>query len=143
MIFHRSDLIEKKVTRVRTAKKIQDKYLNLEYDKDVVILRILDSKKENFKLGNLYSERFEVKNCITDPEVEILMIINKGDYNKFSRTSNVKASNFASQNYKIRNIKNTGIMEAFFDDVDELIKALKDHKRVKGKDHYTIYDLVK
>lgn len=145
LLFKRKDLINNKTERSRTSKKIEGAYLNLDYDKPVLIIRIIDSKKEKFELGNLYKERYQVYNVITNPEIEMLMIVHAGDYSKYTnKHSDKKPSDYAATEYKIKGIKKSGTMRSFFkNDIDALIAAIKDHKACKGKGHATIADLLK
>lgn len=148
LLFSRDHIIGKtrgKVTRTRKARKIESEILSYDFDKDVVIFRIVDSKNEKFELGNLYKERHDVINYVTNPEIEILMIINCGDLSKYARKySHQKPSEYAKEQYKIKHIKSKGTFYDFFKgDIDSLINAIKEHKSKKGKGHLTIDDLIK
>lgn len=55
LIFKRESLIEKDLSKVGRKATDVEKFLNLDFDKEVVILRVLDSRKENFRLNNLKS----------------------------------------------------------------------------------------
>lgn len=66
LLFTREQLVEKKITRIRPAKGIEKKFLSLDYgNKSVVIFRIIDSSNEQFKLSNLYKDRYDVCDYIT------------------------------------------------------------------------------
>ena len=148
LLFSRDDLIGKtrgKVTRTRKAKRIESEILSYDFDKEVVIFRIVDSKNEKFKLGNLYKERHDVINYITNPEIEVLMITKCGDLDKYTKKfSHQKPSEYAKAYYKVKNIKSQGTFCDFFEgDINLLNEALKEHKSKKGKGHLTIYDLLK
>ena len=58
LIFPSSDVVD--ITRKRKASDIQSDYLGFEYDWPVCILRVLDSPREQFRLGRLYASRFPV-----------------------------------------------------------------------------------
>lgn len=145
LLFKRTDLIGKKTERSRTSRIIESLYLNLDYDKPVYIIRIIDSKKEKFELSKLYKDRFKIYNIITNPEIEMLMIIQNGDYLQYTnKHSDKKPSEYACVEYKIKKIKQRGTMKIFFNDkVDELIACIMQHKSCKGKGHLTIADLLK
>lgn len=144
LIFTRNDLIDKKCTRDRQAKKIQDRYLSYDHEKEVVVLRIIDRVGDKFKLGKLFVDRFDVLNIITNPEIEILMILHRGDYQEYiKKGSKMKPSLYAKSNYSEMNIKTKGSVKDFFGDINSLIGALEEHKKRYGKDHLTLYDLVK
>lgn len=81
LVFSEADVVD--VTRLRKASDIQDSYLNLDYDWPVCIVRVLDSRKERFKLGNLYAGRFPVVSYVTHPEIEVLAIIREGSWRRW------------------------------------------------------------
>ena len=145
LLFSREDLIYKKITRLRTAKKIENEFLNLDYDKPVVIFRVLDSTKEVFQLGKLYKDRFDVCDYITNPEIEILMVIDAGDLDSYTKKfSRFKPSDYLSNTYKIKGIKKSGMIREFFNgDIERLILSIREHKSKKGKKHLTLFDLLK
>lgn len=74
LIFNRDQVIDKALTRIRQARKIESSFLNRDFAKEVVILRIIDSRREKFNLGKLYRERFSVYDILTTPEIEMLMV---------------------------------------------------------------------
>lgn len=78
LIFSRDDLLDSKVLRCRNAKIFEDKYLGKGFSKKIVVYRILDSRREEFKLRKVYKSKIEVINVITAPEIEMLIII-QGD----------------------------------------------------------------
>lgn len=57
LVFPESDVVA--VTRLRKSPDIQNKFLNYDYDWPVCVVRVLDSRKERFKLGNLYGGRMK------------------------------------------------------------------------------------
>ena len=59
----------------RDAPTFQKKYLRMSLEKKIVLFRVLDSRRENFRLGVAYRDKVSVKNVITAPEIEILSII--------------------------------------------------------------------
>jgi hypothetical protein len=148
LLFSREQLVYKKITRIRSVKEIENKFLNLDYeDKSVVIFRIIDSRNEKFTLGNLYRDRFDVINYNTNPEIEILIIIEMGDLQKYTNQSGknkLKPSEYATRQYKIKKIKQSGTFADFFDnDIDSLVNSIREHKSKLGKGHFTICDLLK
>jgi len=148
LLFSREQLVYKKITRTRPVKEIEKKFLNLDYgDKSVVIFRIIDSRNEKFNLGNLYKNRFDVYNYITNPEIEILMIIKMDDLQKYTNNSGKnkpKPSEYATIQYKLKKIKQSGTIVDFFDnDIESLIDSICEHKSKIGKGHLTIWDLLK
>ena len=146
LIFTREDLIDCKLIRTRKAEKIQEDYLNFAFEKPLVILRVLDSKSEGFKLGKAYQERYKdrIINIITSPEIEILMIIHKGDYSKYTnkRKSKMKPSEFCKIEYGLPGIKRGGMVREFFGGVDALVNSINEYARVTKTEGYTLKDLI-
>ncbi len=115
LIFKKESLLGGKVERTRTAKKITGMYLNQDYAKEVNILRILDSRKENFKLGKIYIDKFPVYNIYTRPEIEMLIIISKGHYQKFSqRATNEKPSEYCKRVFNMGDVKSQAFIRQYF-----------------------------
>jgi|LGOV01.1.fsa_nt_gb hypothetical protein len=54
LVFSRDQLVRKKVHRRMSVRKVEDKFLNFDYGKTVVILRIIDSAREKFNLRKVY-----------------------------------------------------------------------------------------
>lgn len=50
LCFSRASLIDKGCTQVRSGEKIAEKFLRMEMEKDIVIVRVLDRAKERFVL---------------------------------------------------------------------------------------------
>lgn len=44
----------------------------------ISVVRILDSRRENFKLSRAYRDKVDVINIITAPEIEMLIIFSEG-----------------------------------------------------------------
>ena len=65
------------------------------YGRDSVI-RILDSRREEFRLSKAYEQKIDVVNVITAPEIEMLIIHAEGAYDQFKR-SGKKQANFVKQ----------------------------------------------
>lgn len=53
LIFEREEILEEKVIRCREGKKFEEKYLRKGFADKISVIRILDSRRENFKLSNL------------------------------------------------------------------------------------------
>lgn len=94
LVFPSSNLVG--ITRLRKATRIQEKYLNYDYDWPVCILRVLDSPREKFSLRKLYRDRFKVYSIYTRPEIEILIIIREDNWDSWKR-SGIKPSEYCTQ----------------------------------------------
>ena len=73
--FTRDDLLEEELLRCRSPKKFEEQYLRKGFTEQITILRILDSRRENFNLSKAYIHKIKVINVITAPEIEMLIIV--------------------------------------------------------------------
>lgn len=144
LIFARDDLLEGEPLRCRSAKNFEEQHLRKGFTEKITVLRILDSRRERFKLSKPYEHKIEVINIITAPEIEMLVILNEGKYNEYKR-SGKKPSDFCKTNLKYPNVKSTDFLEKYFADVNALIAAIKEYKRVSNipNGEYTLFDLLK
>ncbi len=143
LIFTREDLINNKIHKRECVERIQEKYLGLSYEKPVVIIRIIDSIKEQFKLTKAYKDRYKVYSAATNPEIEILIILDQGALDEYTKKKSTnKPSTYCKEMLGLRNVKSKTFMNEYFTDVEKLIQSIKMHKKSFGRDHLTIYDLL-
>ena len=144
LLFERDSLVQKKVHKRVAAKIVQDQFLNLDYDKGVIILRIIDSRSEKFNLGKLYKDKFQVLSINTTPEIEILVIITEEDIDEFNKVkSTEKPSEFCKRKYRYKDIKTGEFVNRYYSDLSKLLDAIQKHKSSYGKECLTISDLLK
>ena len=60
LIFSRDDMIEEEVIRYREGKKFEEKYLRKGFMDKISVIRILDSRRENFKLSKAYAGKVDL-----------------------------------------------------------------------------------
>lgn len=96
MIFKREEMIEEEVLRCREGKKFEQKYLRKGFKDKISVIRILDSRHENFKLSKAYADKVDVINVVTAPEIEMLIIFNE-DNIKNSRNLRKNPAVFAKK----------------------------------------------
>ncbi len=111
LVFPAVDVVE--VTRKRKASDIQADFLGFDYDWPVCIVRVLDSRKERFRLGNLYADRFPVASVVTHPEMEVLAIIREGEWDRWRRTKK-KPSDFCKQDLCMKGIKSEIFLSGYW-----------------------------
>lgn len=87
MIFKREEMIEEEVLRCREGKKFEQKYLRKGFKDKISVIRILDSRHENFKLSKAYADKVDVINVVTAPEIEMLIIFNEDKYKEFKKSA--------------------------------------------------------
>lgn len=93
LIFNREEMLEERVIRCRSAKRFEERYLRKGFDEQISVIRILDSRREEFRLSKAYEQKIDVVNVITAPEIEMLIIHAEGAYDQFKR-SGKKPSEF-------------------------------------------------
>lgn len=141
LCFSREDLVFEKLTRARTGKDIADKFLNLDYKQDVVILRILDRPKEKLKLPKAYQERFSVYDVCTPREIEMLIIVNEEKWVEYKRVERTyKPSDYCKTELRMANVKNKEFIADYFRDIDKLINTIHKYTRLAQK-HPGVYQL--
>lgn len=145
LIFSWENLLSGEIIMKRDAKSFQDEYLRMDMDKKVVIYRILDSRRENFKLSPAYADKVIVYNVVTAPEIEMLYIISEGKYKDFKKSGCQKPSDYCKQVLKKKEIKKKEFVKNYFKDIHHLMKVLKEYKSIAKvrKGEMTIYDLLK
>ena len=144
LIFTWDDLLEGEILRCRGAKKFEEQHLRKGFTEKITVLRIFDSRRENFKLSKAYAGKIDVVNIITAPEIEMLVIFAEGQYNEYKK-SGKKPSIFCKENLKYSDVKNTPFVEEYFSDMDVLIAAIREYKRVSNiqRGEYALADLLK
>lgn len=143
LIFQKEDLLEESPILCRNGKKFEETYLRRQFDDKISVIRILDSRRENFKLSKAYQSKVDVINVITAPEIELLIILNEGKYREFSK-SGKKPSDFCKMNLKMPDVKAYTFVKDYFSDHKELISAIKKYAEItkKRKDEYRLLDLL-
>lgn len=143
-------LLEDGPIRVRSAEEFCERYLGNDFEGKVEVYRILDSRSEKFnfktrKSAKIYEEKLNIHNVITAPEIEVLIIISEGEYDKFLR-SGLKPSVFCKSNLKIKQVKTYNYIKDYFYDYNILLEAIKLYHQKKKKKldtEKTLYDLLK
>ena len=144
LIFEREEMLDEAVIRCRDGKTFENRYLRKGFKEMVSIIRILDSRKENFKLSKAYERKVDVINVITAPEIEMLIIFNEDKYNEFKK-SGKKPSIFCKENLKMPNVKSYDFVENYFGNPKILVQAIKKYNEMSKirKGEYTLLDLLK
>lgn len=85
----------------------------------------------------------DVKNVVTAPEIEMLIICNEGKYKEFKKTGE-KPSVYCKSKLKYKNVKNYDFIREYFSDMNVLISAFHEYRRVSKvhKDEKTLWDLL-
>ena len=129
LIFSKRELLDQELLKCRNARHFEDRYLGKRFDSKISVYRILDSRREDFKLRKAYVNKVDVINVITAPEIEILVIIKENKYSDYEKyKSKLKPSEYCTQNLKRGDVKSKDFLMDYFNDVDELVKVIKQYK---------------
>ncbi len=144
LIFREGDLLDGKIIRCRDGKTFEQRYLRKGFSNTITILRILDSRREKFRLSKGYIDKIDVINIITAPEIEMLMICNEQKYNAFKK-SGKKPSEYCKTDLGFSNVKSYDFVKNYFKDVDKLLMSIHEYRRLSNipKGEYTLNDLLK
>ena len=63
LIFNREEMLEECVIRCRSAKRFEERYLRKGFDEQISVIRILDSRREEFRLSKAYEQKIDVVNA--------------------------------------------------------------------------------
>lgn len=145
LIFDREQLIDESVFPRTSVKEFERRYLRAEYDQGIIILRIIDSRSEKFKLSNVYTCQVEVINVITSPEIEMLIIVGQNKYDDFCKSNYKKPSDYCKSVLNLKNVKSPKFITEYFENPEFLVECIKKYNRVhkKKKNEATLYDLLK
>lgn len=130
LIFSREKMLEEEILRCREGKKFEQKYLRKSFNGKISVIRVLDSRNENFKIGKAYQHKVDIIDIITAPEIEMLIIFAENKYTQFMKTGK-KPSDFCTQDLRMPNVKKYEFVYEYFSDVTLLITAIKEYHRVK------------
>ena len=144
LIFTWDDLLDGEILRCRNAKKFEEQHLRKGFTDRITVLRVLDSRREEFKLSKAYASKIDVVNVITAPEIEMLVIFTEGKYEEYKK-SKKKPSAFCKEDLRIADVKSTHFVESYFADINVLIKAIREYQRVSRiqRGEYALADLLK
>ena len=129
LIFSREEMIEEEVIRCREGKKFEEKYLRKGFMNKISVIRILDSRRENFKLSKAYANKVDVINVITAPEIEMLIIFNEDKYKEFKK-SGKKPSGFCKEDLKMAEVKSYDFVNDYFSNPTVLVAAIKKYNEL-------------
>lgn len=110
LIFSRDDLLEGEILKTRKGKDFETRYLKKDFSGKITVYRILDSRRENFKISKAYQHKVEVVNVITAPEIEMLIICNEGKYQDFEKKKGMSPSEYCKSILKMKNVKSVSFV---------------------------------
>ncbi len=145
LLFNREQMIEESVLPRTSVKEFERRYLRMAFDQKILILRVIDSRREEFNLSKAYRCQVDVINVITAPEIEILVIASKKKYNEYCRSGIKKPSDYCKSILGIKNVKSPSFIREYFADSSFLIDSIKEYHRVHKQKNTeaSLYDLLK
>ena len=128
-------------TRLRKAKDIRDAFLGLDYqmgnNSELVLARIVDVNPGRFSLPSLYKDRVIVRDFVTQPEIEMLMILREGAFQRWSnyraRGKQLLPSEFCSRELGYRGLKSERFLRGYWNDPDEIVNCIREYHSCVGK----------
>lgn len=99
LIFNREQMIDERVLPRTSVREFERRYLRMAYDQKILILRVIDSRREEFNLREAYRCQVDVINVITAPEIEILIIASRKEYDEYCRSGIKKPSDYCRNVY--------------------------------------------
>lgn len=130
LLFSREEMLDEKVIRCRNAKRFEERYLRKGFDDRISVIRILDSRREDFRLSKVYEHKVDVINVITAPEIEMLIIYSEGVYEKFKRFGK-KPSEFCKTVLRMHDVKSYDFVRGYFNNPQKLIYSIKEYRRTE------------
>lgn len=142
LCFERSDLLDEEIITCRNARAFENRYLRKSFNKDITVIRILDSRREVFKLSKAYEGKVSVINVVTAPEIEMLIILNENKYDHYKKL-NMKPSEYCKAVLKYKSVKSYDFVRKYFSDIDALVNAIERYAKVTKprKGEYTLKDI--
>lgn len=144
LIFSREEILEEEVIRCRDGRIFEEKYLRKGFPDKISVIRVLDSRRENFKISKAYEYMVDVVNVITAPEIEMLIIFNENKYKEYKK-SYKKPSEFCKTDLKMMNVKSYKFVKEYFSNPSVLVSAIKKYHEMSKirKGEYTLLNLLK
>ena len=144
LIFKREQLLEESVLPRTSVKEFERRYLRMAFDQKIIILRVIDSRGEEFNLSKAYRCQVEIINVITAPEIEMLIIASQKKYDEYKRSGVKKPSDYCKNVLGIKNVKSPKYIKEYFSDSDYLIDSIKEYNRVhkQKNNEASLYDLL-
>lgn len=145
LIFKREQLIDENVLPRTSVKEFERRYLRMAYDNKIVILRVIDSRGEEFRLSKPYRCQVEIINVITAPEIEMLIIASQNKYDAYCRSGIKKPSDYCKNILGLKRVKSPGFIKEYFENPDFLVESIREYHRLhrQKNSEASLFDLLK
>lgn len=143
LVFKRTDMLDDKVIRTRSGEIFEKRYLRKSYRNRISIIRILDSRREEFRISRAYIPLVDVINIITAPEIEMLIIHSEQVCESFKK-SRLKPSEYCVSKLHITNVKSYDFVRDYFDDTTKLLTSIFRYRQKANipEGEHTLMDLL-
>lgn len=134
-------------TTARSAKDLQRDFMDVAYPHGLMIVRVVDVNPGNFKLPKLYRERAIIRDVITRPEIESLVLVREGAYKDWYQhgKSTMMPSQWCVQRLGMKEVKGQEFLESYWHDADVLVEIIREYTRLLGgnkNDQLNLADLL-
>lgn len=149
LIFTRDQMInDGEIIPRANAEDFQKRYLRVAYEDKLFILRVIDSRGENFplKLKAPYDNQVEVIKVITAPEIEMLIIASEDKLKEYNKVKSKKTpSDFCKEDLGYKTVKSQAFVRDYYSDSQKLVDSIQKyhhiHRQKPGE--LSLYDLLK
>lgn len=141
LIFSRDEILEREVITIRSCKRFEEKHLKFKMGRRLEVYRVLDSTNGKFKLK--YKDAV-VHDILTRPEIEVLILIDKGLYKNYQKVKQTqKASEYLAS--KIDYHKGEKWWTNYYaNNPQKLVNNIKEYHRLRpDKKQNSILDIMK
>lgn len=145
LIFSKEELLEEEIINSRRGKDFEERYLRKEFLGKITVYRVLDSRRENFKISKAYQNKVDIVNVITAPEIEMLIICNEEKYKDFEKRKNMSPSEYCKSILRYKDVKSVSFVKEYFSDIAVLERSLHEYRKIskRRKNEKTLWDLLK
>ena len=145
---NRTDLLEEELFQRCALSKFCKSHMGHEMDNTVVLIRVIDSLRENVKIPVSYQHKFETKviTILTRPEIEILNILAENKYSDFSKNHHgqrPKEYCIQTLGYKSNYKFNKNYWDLNNNTHLGLVDSIKEYTRIANSNEFTLGDLLK
>lgn len=128
-------------TGLRRAPDIRDTFLGFDYrmgdNPELVLARIVDTNPGRFALPALYRDRVLVRDFVTQPEIEMLMIMKEGAFQKWAshrvKGKQLLPSEFCGEVLGFKKLKSRRFLRDYWNDPDEIVSCIRAYHSHVGK----------
>lgn len=121
-------------TSDRKAKDLQEDFLDVDYPHGLMIVRIVDVNPGKLEFAKLYRDRVVIRDVITRPEIESLVLVREGEYRDWYQhdKSTIYPSQWCISRLGYKDIKTQDFADNYWNNADDLIDTIKQYTTLLG-----------